>query len=102
MLPWYLPAFLLWTFLGVLLVTFVAASLPLQSWNLGKVGFVAGVGILVFPTLAGALGMMSRIRDFRKSFIAIDQLGWYLARQAPANLHLNLGILPPVTLDMIQ
>ncbi|MGD1096788.1 MAG: hypothetical protein ABSB35_32945 [Bryobacteraceae bacterium] len=89
MAPWYLAAFLLWTFLGVLLVTFVAASLPLRSWNWGKAGFVAGVGILVFPTLAGALGLMSWIRDFRKSFIAIDQLGLRLRIPGTAETSLS-------------
>ena len=75
MVPWYVAAFLLWTFLGALLVVFVAGSLPIQSWSLGKAAFVAAVGILVFPTLTLTRGLMSWIREFRKNFIAIDQLG---------------------------
>jgi len=94
MVPWYLTAFLLWTFLAVLLVTFVAASLPFRSWNLGKAAFVAGVGILVFPTLLGALGLMRWVRDFRKSFIAIDQLG--LRVRIPGTVETSLN-WPEVT-----
>jgi hypothetical protein len=89
MAPWYLAAFLLWTFLGVLAVAFVAGLLPIQSWSLAKAAFLLAIAVLVLPTLMLTRGLMSWIHDFRKNFIAIDQLG--LRLRIPATAETSLG-----------
>jgi hypothetical protein len=94
MMPWYLSAVLLWGLLGLLVATFFIELFPIGSWSLGKAGFLVALAFLVFPFTKAALSLVSWIRSFRTSFIAIDQLG--IRMRIPGTTETSLG-WPDVT-----
>ena len=72
---WYLTVAVFWLMAATLSLAFVVCIVAVKPWDLAKIAFLAAIGLLTYCVARVALAYRHRVRNFRTSFLVLDETG---------------------------